>query len=155
LIPRLSSLFRRGHTAPEKSDRGGFTLVEVMVASTVLVFGLITAVTTSQRGLQALDTARNLTAASQLMQSEMERLRLLSWTQLTALQQTGETRVAVEAPAGLARLACTREITDLKTDMKQITLMAVWRGYDGREHTARLITRYGKSGLNDYFYTTH
>jgi hypothetical protein len=36
--------------------------------------------------------------------------------------------------------------------MKQITLTAVWRGYDGREHTARLITRYGK---NDYFYTTH
>ena len=37
--------------------RAAFTLVEVMVASTVLVFGIVTAVTTSQRGLQALDTA--------------------------------------------------------------------------------------------------
>ena len=93
---------------------GGFTLVEVMVASTVLVFGIVTAVTTSQRGLQA-----------------------------------------TEDTAGLARFTCTRAITDLKTDMKQITLTATWRGYDGQEHTARLITRYGKSGLNDYFYTTH
>lgn len=133
----------------------GFTLVEVMVASTVLVFGIVTAVTTSQRGLQALDTARNLTAASQIMQSEMERIRLLSWTQLQALQQSGNTAVTLGAGADTGRFACTREITDSKTDMKQITLTANWRGYDGREHTARLITRYGKSGLNDYFYTTH
>lgn len=133
----------------------GFTLVEVMVASTVLVFGIVTAVTTSQRGLQALDTARNLTAASQIMQSEMERIRLLSWTQLQTLQQSGNTAVTLVAGTDPGRFACTREITDSKPDMKQITLAANWRGYDGREHTARLITRYGKSGLNDYFYTTH
>jgi Tfp pilus assembly protein PilV len=165
MITRLRSLFSRalrtrpsGLVAPQPPPRageGGFTLVEVMVASTVLIFGIVTAVTTSQRGLQALDTARNLTAASQAMQSEMERVRLLSWSQLQALQQSGATSVAIEGAAGAARLTCTRAITDLKTDMKEITLTAVWRGYDGREHTARLITRYGKSGLNDYFYTTH
>jgi hypothetical protein len=126
-----------------------------MVASTVLIFGIVTAVTTSQRGLQALDTARNLTAATQALQSEMERVRLLSWTQLQALQQSADTTVVTEATAGTAKVTCTRAITDIKTDMKQITLTAVWRGYDGREHTARMITRYGKSGLNDYFYTTH
>lgn len=158
MIPRLSSLFRRGHTglaAPKPFGVGGFTLVEVMVASTVLVFGIVTAVTTSQRGLQALDTARNLTAASQIMQSEMERIRLLSWSQLQTLQQSGGATVTPDAGADGTRFTCTREISDLKTDMKQITLTAVWRGYDGREHAARLITRYGKSGLNDYFYTTH
>ncbi|MBI2497610.1 MAG: hypothetical protein HYV75_06755 [Opitutae bacterium] len=48
-----------------------------------------------------------------------------------------------------------REITDVKTGMKQISLTAAWRGYDGRPHTARLITRYGRNGLNDYFYTVH
>lgn len=157
MIARLSSLLplRRGPGAPKPSRGGGFTLVEVMVASTVLIFGIVTAVATTQRGLQALDTARNLTAASQLMQSEMERIRLLGWTQLQALQQSGDTAVAIDAAAGTARFACSRIITDVKTDMKQITLTATWRGYDGREHTARLITRYGKSGLNDYFYTTH
>src|SRR4051812_36646236 len=133
----------------------GFTIVEVMVASTVLIFGIVTAITTSQRGLQALDTARNLTAASQVMQSEMERIRLLNWSQLESLQQSGATEVTADAATGLARVNCTRAIVDVKNEMKQITLTAVWRGYDGREHTARLITRYGKSGLNDYFYTTH
>lgn len=133
----------------------GFTIVEVMVASTVLIFGIVTAITTSQRGLQALDTARNLTAATQLMQSEMERIRLLNWTQLQALQQSGETSVSADSASGTARFTCTRAITDVKTDMKEITVTATWRGYDGLPHTAKLITRYGKSGLNDYFYTTH
>ncbi|MDI1247425.1 MAG: hypothetical protein PSV13_00955 [Lacunisphaera sp.] len=134
---------------PPRSLRS-FTLVEVMVASTVLVFGIVSAITVSQRGLQALDTARNLTAAAALMQNEMERVRLLNWAQLGTLQSAGDPTVA---HADAARFACTREITDVKTGMKEIRLITTWRGYDGRPHTARLITRYGKNGLNDYFYT--
>ncbi len=133
--------------------RRSFTIVEVMVAAAVLALGITGAITVSQRGLQAVDTARNLTAASQVMQSEMERLRLMSWAQLQALQDSGTTDVPVEVPRG--RYTCTRRILDLKADMKEITLTASWQGYDGRPHTARLITRYGKTGLNDYFYTAH
>jgi type II secretory pathway pseudopilin PulG len=132
-----------------------FTIVEVMVAATVLIFGIVAAITTLQRGFQALDMARNLTAASQLMQSEMERVRLLSWSQLQSLQDSGGTAVAAEPVANAGQFNCSREITDVKADMKQITLTARWGGYDGQMHTARLITRYSKNGLNDYFYTTH
>jgi hypothetical protein len=118
----------------------------------VLIFGIVSAIPTIQSGLQAFDTARNLSSASQLMQSEMERVRMMSWSQLQSLQQSGDAGVNLE---GTGRFSCTRAISDLKADMKQITLTAAWHGYDGREHTARLITRYGKSGLNDYFYTAH
>ncbi len=65
-------------TAPPglRSRPAGFTLIEVMVAAIVLVLAITTAVTTLQRGFQALDTARQTTYASQVMQSELERLRL-------------------------------------------------------------------------------
>lgn len=137
--------------------RTAFTLVEVMVAATVLVFGLVTALSVLQRGNQAFDTARNLGLASQLMQGEMERLRLMNWAQLEALQRSGETAVAPDPNAGAAgaRFRCVRTITDVKPGMKEIVLTATWNGYDGRPHTARLITRYGRTGLNDYFYTAH
>lgn len=131
----------------------GFTIVEVMVAATVLIFGIVGAITVAQRGLQAIDMARNLTAASQSMQSEMERLRLMSWAQIQAVQDSGSLEVKLEA--GAERLTCTRTIRDVKTNMKEITLVASWNGYDGTPHVARLITRYGKTGLNDYFYTAH
>ncbi len=126
-----------------------------MVAATVLALGIVSSITVLQRGLQALDTARNLTAATQVMQSEIERLRLKNWAQLQALQDSHDTAVTADAGSPNARFTCTREITDYKVDMKQIVLTTTWRGYDGRPHTARMITRYCRNGLNDYFYTVH
>lgn len=136
---------------------GGFTLVEVMVASIVLVLGITTSITTLQQGFRAVDSARNYTFASQVMQSEFERLRLKSWSQLEDLQNSRETTVSVPALSGMATgsFSCVRAIRDLKTDMKEITLVSTWRGIDGREHTVRYVTRYGRSGLYDYFYTSH
>jgi type IV pilus modification protein PilV len=135
----------------------GFTLVEVLIAGVVLALGIFAAIGALQSGLQAVDNARNYTTASQLMQNEMERLRLKSWSQLQALQDSGATAVTTNAIAksGGEAFVCTRAISDLKDDMKQIELLSSWRGYDGRPHTARLITRYSKTGLYDYLYTAH
>lgn len=137
--------------------RGGFSLVEVMMASIVMVLGITTAITTLQRGLLAVDSARNYSYAAQLMQSELERLRLKSWSQIQTLQNSGDTTVTTDDTNTSARtvFTCQRVITDVKTDMKQITLISNWRGFDGRPHTARFITRYSKTGLYDYLYTTH
>jgi Tfp pilus assembly protein PilV len=140
---------------PSRPSARAFTILEVMVAATVLLFGIVSAITALQQGLQAVDTARNLTLASQLMQTEIEQLRLKNWSQLQALQDSGQTSVALDGGAATARFTCTRVISDLKADMKTITVTTTWNGYDGRPHSARLVTRYSKSGLNDYFYTTH
>jgi Tfp pilus assembly protein PilV len=142
---------------PSRTVRRGFTVLEVMVAASVMLLGITTAILTLQRGFQALDAARNLTYASQVMQTELERLRLRSWDQLQTLQDSGATSVAVEAVTGLGGegFTCTRTIRDIRTDMKEITLAATWRGHDGRPQTARLVTRYGRNGLYDYFYTAH
>jgi type II secretory pathway pseudopilin PulG len=147
-----------GHSSkPPRVASQAFTLAEVMIAATVLLLGIVSAITTLQRGMQASDTARNLSLATQLMQSEMERLRLKSWGQLEELQHSGVTTVPLDSTAGrsASRFACTRTITNLKDDMKEILLTAEWRGYDGRPHTARLVTRYGHYGLNDYVSTSH
>lgn len=133
-----------------------FTLVEVMIAASVLVLCITTSITTLQSGFQAVDTARHTTFASQVMQSELERLRLKSWAQIQALQDASDTTVSTAGIAGASSsFRCTRTIADLKIDMKEITLVATWNGYDGRPHALRYVTRYGKSGLYDYFYTAH
>ncbi len=139
-----------------RASEGGFTLFEVMISAIVLILGITTAITTLQRGFQALDTARNTTYASQVMQSELERLRLKSWSQMQTLQDSNDSAVTATSVAGsVGSFQCVRTIRDLKTDMKEITLVSTWRGYDGRPHTLSYITRYGKSGLYDYFYTAH
>jgi hypothetical protein len=129
----------------------------VLIASIVLVLAITTAITTLQNGMRAVDTARGFTYASQVMQSELERLRLKSWSQIQALQDSSNSTVDVQSVAGApsATFTCSRTIRELKTDMKENTLESSWRGSDGRPHAARFITRYGKSGLYDYFYTAH
>lgn len=155
-MPPRVALPSRALRAARDRRRGGhaFTIIEVMVAATVLVLGIVTSITTLQTGFQALDTARHYTFASQVMQSEMERLRLKNWSQIQALQDTRDQTVSVTGTAATA-FTCTRVINDLKTDMKEIILISTWRGYDGRSHTVRFVTRYGKTGLYDYFYTAH
>lgn len=131
-----------------------FTLAEVMVASLVLVFGIVSAISAMQSGLRALDRTRQLALATQVLQTEMEQLRLKSWTQLDALSGTA-TFTPDSAASGASAFTCTRRITAPKADMKEITLTAEWRGSDGRPQSAKIITRYGKNGLNDYISTTH
>lgn len=89
------------------------------------------------------------------MQSEMEPLRLKGWPQLQALQVSRDEQVAATMVQGSATFVCKRTIRDRRTDMKEITLVSTWRGMDGRSNTVRYITRYGKTGLYDYFYTAH
>lgn len=151
-FPR-SKLTPRPRAAPRRS-RAAFSLVEVMVASCVLMLGISGALVTLQRSLDSIAQARQLDVASQLMQTELERLRLLNWSQLQALQDSGQRQIATPAEGDYARFTCERQIRDLRDGMKEITLVASWGGRDGRAHNARLVTRYSRSGLNDYFYTT-
>ena len=141
-------------SANRASGRRAFSLVEVMVASCVLVLGISGALVTLQRSLDSIAQARQLDAASQLMQTELERIRLLNWSQLQTLQTSGATKVDAPSTGDFSRFTCERQIRDLREGMKEITLIASWGGLDGRAHSARLITRYSRSGLNDYFYTT-
>jgi Tfp pilus assembly protein PilV len=139
---------------PRAAGARAFTLAEVMIASLVLVFGIVSAISAMQSGLRAMDRTRKLALATQVLQTEMEQLRLKSWTQLEAL--AGMSSFAPDSAAsGAGAFTCTRTITSPKADMQEITLTAEWRGSDGRPQTAKLITRYGKHGLNDFISTAH
>ncbi len=131
-----------------------FTLAEVMVASAVLMLGASGALVTLQRSLSAISHARQLDAVSSVLQDELERLRTRSWGELEELQKSPDQRVDLPPGGDYRNYACVRSIRDIREGMKEIAVEASWGGADGRARTARLVTRYSRSGLNDYFYTT-
>lgn len=158
------------------SDSAGFTVLEVAMAGFVLALGIVTCLTALQFGMRQVDTARSMTLAGQIMQSEMEILRLQNWSGIVTLQAgqySPTTPDLVSAATSITsgssttldsrlteiarRFSCTRVIEDVsgKTDMKQITLNVAWTGIDGRAHSLRFQTRYAKNGLSDYFYVAH
>lgn len=141
------------------------------MATMVMAFGVATSVTVLNQGFRAIDTARNATIASQLLQSVMEDLRMLPWdaaspansiTSLQAGQGANGSTVTIGAsftnndPAAIAmvsRFTVTRHISDAAgiANMKKIELTATWTGIDARPHSLQYSSYYGKDGLNDYF----
>lgn len=141
----------------------GFTILEVMLAAIILVLAITTSITTMQRSFQSIDTARGMTLAGQIMQSEIERIRLRDWATVQGYSTT-ETPLAIDATfanngyvANLIAsrgLTLTRTASDPETDLRQITMKVTWRNIDGRTMSRSYTTYYGRYGIYDYFYNS-
>jgi Tfp pilus assembly protein PilV len=142
--------------------RGGFTIAEVMMAAGVMAFAITTSITTMQRAFLALDTSRNLTIAGQIMVSEMERIRMLGWSDVSAWTLDTPATVTLDTiftsnPQVGSRFTLTRTVTvpdASNTNIRQITLTMTWTGYDGRQLSRSYTTHYARYGIHDYLYNT-
>jgi type II secretory pathway pseudopilin PulG len=152
-------------TGPKRKAgiRSAFTLVEVMLASSILVMVISASLVVLQMSMRAIDSARYTTLAGQVLQSQMEKLRLLKWSQLTVPQaQTYFTQdVSQTATVQLNRFTTAaggaatfgQSIVNESATVKVITLTATWRGIDGRSHSLAYTTRYAYHGISDFLYT--
>jgi prepilin-type N-terminal cleavage/methylation domain-containing protein len=81
-MPR-SRLQRQTANGPEPAERG-FTIVEVMMASVILVVGFMGMISAITVGSEMLATSRRANLANQIMQHEFEKLRLKTWSEINA-----------------------------------------------------------------------
>jgi len=149
------------HRQPQRSRSrlAGFTIIEVAMSALVLALGIATSIIAMQSGFKQMDLARGTTIAEQIIQSEMERLRLMSWTGISALPTTetfdGATYLTTNPELG-GKFAITRTIAanaGNPTEIKDMAVTASWQTYDGRSHSRGFTAIYAKRGLYDYDYT--
>jgi Tfp pilus assembly protein PilV len=136
----------------------GFTLVEVIMSVFVLALAITTSITVLQRAYNNYDSARNLEVASRILQAEMEKQRLLTWSQVSDANYTPVLDTVFSGnPAVAGRFQLTRAapvyIANRANKLLQITLTVTWRNYDGRAQQRSLSTYYGNGGLYTYFTT--
>jgi Tfp pilus assembly protein PilV len=137
----------------------GFTILEVTMATFVLALGIATSIIAIQSGLKFIDVARDTTLASQILQSEIERIRMMSWSSVSALPSTASVNLSdmFSSSATLARrFTVTRTVESdsaRPADVRLITLSVTWRAVDGRTQTRSFQAKYIRNGLYDYFYT--
>lgn len=129
------------------------------MASFVMAFGIATSIIAMQAGYKQIDLARGSTIANQIIQSEMERLRMMSWTMIGALPASysfdGSTYFSAN-PDVAGKYTITRTVTANAVhaaDMKDLTVSVRWQTYDGRWHTRSFTALYAQNGLYDYYYT--
>jgi Tfp pilus assembly protein PilV len=150
---------------PLRRNQKGFTILEVVFAAAVMALAISSSILVMGRGLASLDTARCLSYASQIMQSEMEKIRLTQWGDgtsagggtfgVTAFSTTA-TALTIDSTFVSAgdvgsRMTLTRKAEDVHPGMIKITLVITWTTYDRRTLTRSYVTYYGKNGLYDYF----
>jgi prepilin-type N-terminal cleavage/methylation domain-containing protein len=82
----------------------GFTLIEVMAASLILVVGFIGLIKAVALASNTMDHARRQTLATQIIIHQIEDLRLSSWTTVSALP-TASTAITIDGQFDQARLA--------------------------------------------------
>lgn len=145
-----------------RSREAGMTIAEVIIASCVMAFAITTSITVMQSGFSTIDTARGNTLASQILQSEIERIRLMSWANVTDPDKMmGEHKVDLkEVFATSSELASKFTLVrTVKDDSARpgegvdIYLQVQWQSFDGRSHSRSFQTKYVKNGLYDYYYS--
>lgn len=128
----------------------GMTLIELMMGALVLVLVFISTFTVIQRGFEMIDISRNTGLAGQILQSEIEDIRLKNWASLPA-DGTSTITLPTAFNAVAGKFTATRTVTSVNSDMKKVAVQVTWSSYTGKTHTRRYETYYTKGGLNDYY----
>jgi hypothetical protein len=140
--------------------RSGFTLVEVALAATILLVGFAGMATALIIGSEMLDTARKQMIAAQIIQTEVDYLRLKDWTTIQYLTSTAPANLSDSiypefAQTSLASFAGTKftfarqvNYPDPHTNLRWITMTVSWTSITGKPHSRSCNAYIGKYGLN-------
>lgn len=156
----------------KRRQLAAFTIVEVMMAAVVMLAAIVGMMQVIVSGSEMLDVSRKQTIATQIIHSEIDRVRLNNWSQLsngttTITLADATTPNSTTARYTLAaypelwtvltksRFTCTRVISDVRTDLKKIVFTVTWLGNtnrvvgstNSRQYTRTGSTYFGKNGL--------
>ncbi len=135
-----------------QSGQAGFTLVEVLVGTLLIAIVFTAAYSSYFIGLKMVDESRQEVRAAQIIQSEMERLRTMNWTDMTNMSSSLITPQGEFVKEFADEFEVYRQIDDLNTIQKQITIWVSWTNGSGQKTFRCFTLVYTKNGLNDYYY---
>ena len=139
-----------------------FTLLEVMMAATVLMLALAGMTQIVISGTEMIDVSKKQTIAAQMIHAEIDRVHLEEWN--TVFGYYGTTTQAIDATLSSGNLGYPELVTyqnttkgftikrtvayvSGRTDQLLITYTVTWTGNTGRTYTRKGTTYFGKNGL--------
>jgi Tfp pilus assembly protein PilV len=134
---RVAPSSSNGPALSKRSASNGFTIVEVMMAAVILVVGFIGMISAITVGSEMLATARRQTLATQIIHHEFEKLRLSSWSTISAPLATisatnytsltpDDTQFDTVITASGATFNFSRTVTNVTSDLYEVTLTVTW-----------------------------
>jgi len=90
---------------------GGFTLLETMVAGTIMALFLGTLFALNSTSMQTLRAAREFTCASQVLQQRIEAMRIANWHQVTDADWLQNNLLNSDAPGASLLTSASETLT--------------------------------------------
>ena len=137
-----------------KNSKDGFTLVEVIASMFILGMVFTAAFSSYMLGMNMINDAREEVRASQIIQSEIERLRTKNWSQLNGLADGATFQPSGEFSKLYAdKYTAFRYLIDINsTDQMLVAVRVEWTNSAGRTSVRWFNTIFTENGLNDYYY---
>lgn len=133
----------------------GFTLVEVIVSIAVFAMVIAGGLIGVSRGFELIGLSRHNTRISQILQSEVERLRTLSWVEFQELPAHAEIDIQTEfGTAVYDAYSVKRQIVVEESDLARVELTVTFVNKNQRLITVKSQTFFTQGGVNDYYYRT-
>ncbi len=132
------------------------TLTEVMIGASVLGLVLGGALLVMQRNHRMLSAARDLNVATQLLQNEVEHMRLADWTTVSgyAASATLTPDAAFTSDTQIRnRFTLTRTTSAVNSTLIELVYTVRWTSADNRTMARSIRTRYAQYGLATWYYT--
>jgi hypothetical protein len=138
-----------------RKDVSAFTLTEVIVAMGIFTMVIAGGLSGVRRGFDILEDSRSYNRVSQILQSEVESLRSLSWEDLGSLPRNK--RIDVDTHFDTSEYdiyRVRRRIINRGDGLRRVIIIVSYQNDRGRLVTLKYHTYFTKGGVNDYFYRT-
>lgn len=136
-----------------RSRRSAFTLVEAMVGMVLVGMTLTGVFAVLGRSFDLIEAARDNTRVAQIIQSELEDMRTLSWSEVATLPTWEEyTPTSSFSEQFGDRYTCYRYIYVRSADQFGLRVYVDWTNNSGQYKYDYFETWYTQGGFNDYYY---
>jgi prepilin-type N-terminal cleavage/methylation domain-containing protein len=133
------------------TDRSGYTLAEVMIASIIMALVLVSVMGIVGRSVRYLSDIRRASRSSQVLQQEMENIRLMTWSQIQALPSSFSDPSDVNHLYTGTISTSSFDTYSGTTTVLAVTLTITWTNQSAsRVLTNTLTTLVCNGGLNKY-----
>jgi len=130
------------------SSRAGFTILEVLISSTIMAFALVSTIAVISHSSVYLADLRMRSRGAQILQQRVEELRAMTWDSVTNAPATFTNNADTNKVfAGFVNIS-TYQTFGGTTTVVRATVSVTWTNRHGLVLTNRLTTLIGNQGLN-------
>lgn len=132
-----------------------YSLVEVIVAAGIFGLVITGGIAGVRMGFEVVDNSRHYTRISQILQSEVESLRSLSWRELQQLPAKEEVDVNPQfITSAYDAYTVYRTIYNESAKLRRVEVVVEYSTRSGRPISLKYLTFFTEGGVNDYYYRT-